>query len=333
MCFFRSWQTFRAPPGYPGKIPGYPAKKVWFPWYRGTYRTFWPCPLHVEDPSPPENIWTQKFGFVLFFVPDFLGIPGFFWKFRPFLIFFGLWKPAIPYATNPCPHSVPAKTKRELAKGRKRKKAINIKSSQEFTKIGPPSLGPPPVTNFFYVRLLGYPKFIYVRNVVHLEIKGKTHNIKKALDPHPRGCQENLRYNFCGFFNSVQTRCIVKGEAQKSPLFWRFSESFDFLRIACSLGIPKENLQIQKTLIFTNTPCKSTCLYNAPSMHTVDFSALKGSFWQTRAHWLAGFFACPHPTPTLPATFLFFSFLFPQGNHPPPPTWTRPQTPPTPGYQ
>ena len=42
--------------------------------------------------------------------------------------------------------------------------------------------------------------------------------------------------------NSVQTRCIVKGEAQKSPLFWRFSGVFDFLRIACSLGILQENL-------------------------------------------------------------------------------------------
>ena len=29
-----------------------------------------------------------------------------------------------------------------------------------------------------------------------------------------------------GFFNSVQTRCIVKGEAQKSPFFWRFSGEF-----------------------------------------------------------------------------------------------------------
>ena len=26
--------------------------------------------------------------------------------------------------------------------------------------------------------------------------------------------------------NSVQTRCIVKGEAQKNPLFWRFSGGF-----------------------------------------------------------------------------------------------------------
>ena len=44
------------------------------------------------------------------------------------------------------------------------------------------------------------------------------------------------------FINSVQTGCIVKGEALKSPLFWQFSGGFDFLRIACSLGIPQENL-------------------------------------------------------------------------------------------
>ena len=44
-------------------------------------------------------------------------------------------------------------------------------------------------------------------------------------------------------FNSVQTRCIVKGEAQKSPLCWQFLGAFDFLRIACSLGIPRENFK------------------------------------------------------------------------------------------
>ena len=60
-------QTFRALPGYPGKIPAYPGKKVWFPGLRGTYRTFWPPPLHVEDPTPPENIRTQKFRFGFFF--------------------------------------------------------------------------------------------------------------------------------------------------------------------------------------------------------------------------------------------------------------------------
>ena len=53
-------QTFRAPPGYPGKVPGYPAQKVWFPWFRGTYRTFWPPPVHVEDPYPTGKYPDQK---------------------------------------------------------------------------------------------------------------------------------------------------------------------------------------------------------------------------------------------------------------------------------
>ena len=45
-------QTFGAPPGYPGKSRDIPPKKVWFPWFRGAYRTFRPPPLHVEDPHP-----------------------------------------------------------------------------------------------------------------------------------------------------------------------------------------------------------------------------------------------------------------------------------------
>ena len=53
---------------------------------------------------------------------------------------------------------------------------------------------------------------------------------------------ENIQAVVAMRINSVQTRCIVKGEAQKSPLFWRFSGVFDFLRIACSLGIPQEDL-------------------------------------------------------------------------------------------
>ena len=43
-----------------------------------------------------------------------------------------------------------------------------------------------------------------------------------VLRPYPK----NL-FRLC-FFNSVQTRCIVKGEAQKSPLFWRFSGGLCF---------------------------------------------------------------------------------------------------------
>ena len=42
--------------------------------------------------------------------------------------------------------------------------------------------------------------------------------------------------------NSVQTRCIVKGEAQKIHFSGDFLGAFDFLRSACSLEIPPENL-------------------------------------------------------------------------------------------
>ena len=37
-----------------------PAQKVWFPWFRGTYRTFWPPPVHVEDPYPTGQYPDQK---------------------------------------------------------------------------------------------------------------------------------------------------------------------------------------------------------------------------------------------------------------------------------
>ena len=47
-------------------------------------------------------------------------------------------------------------------------------------------------------------------------------------------------FNLWALINSVQTltRCIVKGEAQKSHFSGDFLRGFDFLRIACSLGIP-----------------------------------------------------------------------------------------------
>ena len=43
-------------------------------------------------------------------------------------------------------------------------------------------------------------------------------------------------------FNSVQTRCIVKARLRKVRFSGDFLGVFDFLRIACSLGIPQENL-------------------------------------------------------------------------------------------
>ena len=42
--------------------------------------------------------------------------------------------------------------------------------------------------------------------------------------------------------NSVQTRCIVKARLRKVHFSGDLLEVFDFLRIACSLGIPQENL-------------------------------------------------------------------------------------------
>ena len=74
------------------------------------------------------------------------------------------------------------------------------------------------------------------------------------------------------YINSVQTRRIVKGEAQKSPLFWRISGSFRFSQDRLWQEFHKKTLKFNKSPIFTNTPCKSTCLYSAPSMHIVDYN-------------------------------------------------------------
>ena len=73
----------------------------------------------------------------------------------------------------------------------------------------------------------------------------------------------------------MQTRCIVKARPRKVHFSGDFLGGFDFLRSACSLGIPQENpLNLIKSPIFTNAPCKTACLYNAPSMHTVEFRPL-----------------------------------------------------------
>ena len=72
-------------------------------------------------------------------------------------------------------------------------------------------------------------------------------------------------------YYSVQTRCIVKGEAQKNPLFWRFSGGFWFSQDRLlSRNSTRKPLNLIKSPIFTNTPCKPARLYNAPSMHSVD---------------------------------------------------------------
>ena len=82
---------------------------------------------------------------------------------------------------------------------------------------------------------------------------------------HCAGCCSGLVSAVC------KARCIVKGEAQKSPLFWRFSGGFWFSQDRLfSRNSTRKALNLIKSLIFTNAPCKSTCLYNAPSMHTVE---------------------------------------------------------------
>ena len=70
-------------------------------------------------------------------------------------------------------------------------------------------------------------------------------------------------------FNSVQTRCTIKGEAQKSPLlaiFWGALISQERLFSRNST----RKLFCAKSPFFTNTPSKPTCLYSAPSLHIVD---------------------------------------------------------------
>ena len=84
-------QTFRALPGYPSKIPAYPAKKVWFPWFRGAYRTFWPPPLHVEDPYPTgkypgSKVWV----WVLLSLARYLSLSRILWMSFPAFQLVGL---------------------------------------------------------------------------------------------------------------------------------------------------------------------------------------------------------------------------------------------------
>ena len=93
----------------------------------------------------------------------------------------------------------------------------------------------------------------------------------------------------------MQTRCIVKGEAQKNPLFWRFSGGFWFSqdRLFSRNSTRKpfiRLLNLIKSPIFTNTPCKTACLYNAPSMHTLDTLMVfsDGFFWGNLASWRGG---------------------------------------------
>ena len=54
--------------------------------------------------------------------------------------------------------------------------------------------------------------------------------------------EENHQKKTRIILNSVQTRCIVKARLRKVHFSGDFLGVFAFLRIACSLGIPRENL-------------------------------------------------------------------------------------------
>ena len=62
--------------------------------------------------------------------------------------------------------------------------------------------------------------------------------------------------------------CKKRGSEKSAflAIFWGFWFSQDRL---FSRNSTRKPLNLIKSPIFTNTPCKSTCLYNAPSMHTV----------------------------------------------------------------
>ena len=56
--FFSS--SFSGAPRISRQSPGMSRQKCWFPGFRGTYRTFWPPPLHVEDLHPTGRCPDQK---------------------------------------------------------------------------------------------------------------------------------------------------------------------------------------------------------------------------------------------------------------------------------
>ena len=54
------FSNFSGTAGISQQIPGISRQKICFPCFRGTYRTFWPPPLHVEDPHPTGKYPDQK---------------------------------------------------------------------------------------------------------------------------------------------------------------------------------------------------------------------------------------------------------------------------------
>ena len=76
-------QTFRAFPGYPGKIPGYPAKKSLIPWVSRDIPNFLAPTLSRGRPPPHRKISGLKsLGLGSFFVPEKSGF-SFWFQFLP----------------------------------------------------------------------------------------------------------------------------------------------------------------------------------------------------------------------------------------------------------
>ena len=83
----------------------------------------------------------------------------------------------------------------------------------------PPGRTPPPLEN--PPPLLG----LSIKNRTRLPPPGASDS--PIPSPRPKKLSEtSTKLIWKHFLNSVQTRCIVKGEVQKSPLFWRFSGVF-----------------------------------------------------------------------------------------------------------
>ena len=85
--------------------------------------------------------------------------------------------------------------------------------------------------------------------------------------------------NFSIFWNTMITYTkyfeIISTVCKPGACKRRGAKNSTFLVIFCGFLIFSgelhwKTLKLTKSPIFTNTPCKSTCLYNAPSLHIVD---------------------------------------------------------------
>ena len=94
----------------------------------------------------------------------------------------------------------------------------------------------------------------------------------------------------------MQARGIVKDEAQKNPFFVFLlgGGDFEFIRSACSLGIPLENTEISWNRRFLQTSLVDPLVFTMPLVCT---RLIEGSFDKRILIDLPAPFACPHPTP------------------------------------